>query len=102
MNLLFRKLIGILAKPFSLGYGCCYRCGRTWNVCKPHYTDYTSSNSCFPLCESCWGELAPEKRLPYYERLCDKWMSYGDPDYNGRSWSEIRNLMETAVLTERE
>jgi len=97
MKLFFRKLIGVLAKPFSPGFGECYRCGRTWNITRWHATRF-GTGGCFPLCEACWRELTPIQRLPYYLRLFAHWVSYGDKTDNGTPWDETWDAIEKAVL----
>jgi hypothetical protein len=63
----------LLRSPFySLtGTGCCYRCGLSVRFLDWfHFTYWTDTRSCFPLCEHCWRKLGtPQRRLPYYERL---------------------------------
>lgn len=59
--------------PPSFGYGRCGRCDRPWNIAKEHCTDANERGGMFPLCEPCWQELTPEKRLPYYKELYDRW-----------------------------
>jgi hypothetical protein len=57
---------------------------------------YSDSKGCFPLCESCWSELTPETRLPYYKELYESWLSFGEElkkDCEG-----LYPLMEKAVL----
>ena len=98
MNIIIRKAIGILAKPFSPGYSCCSHCGRTWNICKSHVTMISSSDGCFPLCEQCWGELTPEERLPHYKALYREWLAYGYLDDGGQPWEETWRQMKTAVM----
>lgn len=69
-----RRLIGKILNPLFPGWGWCYNCERKWAICKTHTTQYTEWNSCFPLCESCWKELTPKERLPFYERLVKEWV----------------------------
>ena len=88
-----------MARLLNPYYGTCGRCGRPWNVCKPHTTDYKIGYGCFPLCEDCWGELTPEKRLPYYRKLYDRWEREGTI-YNyvfNRDWFNIKK----AVLADK-
>lgn len=59
------------------GYGHCRCCGRTWNVCECHPTQYDEGEACFPLCEECWSQLTPETRLPYYRTV---WIVYQKPN----------------------
>jgi hypothetical protein len=82
MKLFFRKLIGIICTPFSLGYGSCFRCKRTWNICKGHATYYSSGDGCFPLCEPCWKELKPFERIPYYKKLFGEWEKFQPVEFS--------------------
>ena len=63
------------------GYGGCMRCGHRWNHVKGHDTV-----SCFPLCESCWSQMTPENRLPYYLKLRNIWLS------SARDTTDIKNI----------
>ena len=91
MNLMQRKICGVVARLVSPGYSSCYRCARPWTVCKGHSTHYSEWSGCFPLCEECWSELTPETRLPFYQRLYTEWQRQG---YSGDDWQAI----ERAVL----
>jgi hypothetical protein len=90
----FRRLLALLATPLyrALGYGGCLRCGLSSRFLDWfHFTPWTESNSCFPLCEHCWRKLeTPGRRLPYYER-----MVFG-------SWSDTSKwpAVRAAVLSE--
>ena len=86
-----RRVVNAIAHP---GYGCCYKCERTWDVVSGHTTyvgqipirvkfgdgeweEKTTASGCFPLCEECWADLkTPEARLPYYRRLVDDWAKF--------------------------
>lgn len=61
------------------GYGCCLRCGDTWDWKPEHVTHYRTEGwpkeGCFPLCEECWERLTPEERWPFYDGLVDKWIA---------------------------
>lgn len=82
-------------RVFHPGYGCCFKCERTWDVAPYHATDYTDRNGCFPLCKKCWRELGtPEKRLPYYRMLIDDWNRWGHVDENEAKWLLIRKAVE--------
>jgi hypothetical protein len=89
-----RTLLGRLIRPFSPGYGTCFRCQLPWNVAAPHSTQYNEDSACFPLCEACWSELSePSDRLPFYRRLWeDEWHRESAAD-----WANI----ERAVLEGR-
>lgn len=99
--LLIRKIAGFFARLISPMYSWCYRCGMPWRVTKHHETWVTEGSGIFPLCESCWKELTPQDRLPYYRRLYDSWLKTmpetlpdGSPAKLNMTWEEI----ETAVL----
>ena len=83
----------------SLGYGCCYRCGDTWDWKKGHTTYFDESRGCFPLCHDCWSRLTPEERLPYYERMVDSWLTEAVKDRNEIEQSRL--LIRKAVLEEK-
>ena len=77
-------------------FGSCYKCGASWKYVEGHITDYGSEGmGCFPLCESCWMQLTPQERLPYYRQLWVKWQQYG---IKNPTWEDI----EKAVLAENE
>lgn len=67
------RVLALLVSPFcyAIGYGRCYRCKLSCRFLGEfHFTPYSASGSCFPLCEHCWRKLGtPQRRLPYYERL---------------------------------
>jgi hypothetical protein len=78
------------------GYGCCGHCHRTWDVVRPHYTDYLPGRGCFALCEPCWETLgSPEDRLPFYEALLSEWDT--DNDESGRYFG-VDKYVRRAVL----
>jgi len=84
-----RRLLGWLVGPIgaALGYGGCLRCHSNWIVAEPHSTPYAPGSSCFPLCESCWQSLSPERRLEYYEKLVlSIWQSAKSRD----KWPQIK------------
>lgn len=68
-----RRTLAAVARAAAPGYGSCYRCGMPWKFTEHHTTYYSNGRGCFPLCEQCWGELTPEQRLPFYERLLHDW-----------------------------
>ena len=45
----------------------CPRCGTGWSIADWHCTHYDRGSGQNVLCERCWGELSPERRLPYYQ-----------------------------------
>jgi len=73
MNLKIRKVLGKMSQLINNGWSGCQRCGIIWGFTHPHITNYTHSDGCFPLCESCWKDLTPEERLPFYRNLYTKW-----------------------------
>lgn len=90
-RLFFRRLIGGITHRVYPQYSTCGRCGRPWNVAKPHYTNYQRSITgggagCFPLCEPCWGELTIGERIPYYKSLWNLWLE--SPPMN-ETWEDI-------------
>lgn len=60
-------------------YGTCYRCHRPWKFVKAHTTQFIESEGCFPLCQTCWSELVPATRWPYYQALIAAWAAMGCP-----------------------
>jgi len=97
VRLTLRKIVAVLAWPFSGGYSTCKRCNRTWNICEGHSTEYISGRGCFPLCEQCWSELTREERLPYYMSLVDDWQCGNTSD---RNYDEVREQIRSAVMSE--
>lgn len=99
-NLRLRKIAGFFARLTSLGYSACGRCGMPWNVTPHHSTDVNENKGMFPLCETCWQDLTPKDRMPYYRKLYESWLvPVILPDgttYKGKNltWEEI----EAAVL----
>jgi hypothetical protein len=102
-----RQIRGYYHQSMNPGYGHCYRCLEPWSNAKGHYTQYAEykftdepysgirkySVGCFSLCERCWSELTPRKRLPYYKKLYDDWDDIKvTPEH--KDW----NLIEKAVL----
>ena len=76
-------------------YSTCGKCKRPWKFVEHHSTSISKTNSCFPLCESCWQELqTPENRLPYYRKMWLKWLVW-----DGEAKWEV---FEKAVLKEVE
>lgn len=72
-----RRFISPIIKFFSPGYTWCDRCKLSWTVVSPHVTYYNSIYGCFALCETCWSELEPTDRLPFYEIVIDAWRNSG-------------------------
>lgn len=79
------------------GFGGCYRCGGTWDVAEKHYTPYMPGRACFPLCETCWQELTPSERLPYYDALVDSWLTFAETNAEVLEYEEARELIREVV-----
>lgn len=102
ITLFFRSIAGFFARLIFPFYSACLRCGMPWRVTKHHSTNVTERSGMFPLCETCWKDLIPKERIPYYRKLYESWIRTAPsslPDgtpYKGPNvtWSEI----ETAVL----
>lgn len=73
VNLLTRKLVGTVTRPFYPGFGHCAHCGRAWAVCRAHYLRLEEDRACLTLCVDCNTDLTPEQKLSYYQRLATKW-----------------------------
>jgi len=92
LPLLLRIAIGRVTEFMFSSFGSCYRCHISWRVSKnQHFTEYTPSRSCFPLCKTCWAELTIQERLPYYRKLYEQ-----QGNQPSHKWEMIRN----AVLLE--
>lgn len=52
-------------------FGRCRRCDRSWKWVEGHATWYSETEGCSPLCERCWGELTPGRRVPFYRSRFD-------------------------------
>lgn len=94
MNLLWRRLRGLLERRLHPGFSSCYRCWRPWACVRGHATMYSEHEGCFPLCQQCWSELPVEGRLPYYKKL---WISWDDPDID---WEPIRDAVYAEAADE--
>jgi hypothetical protein len=92
MDLEARKKAGVTERAENPGYGWCYRCKRPWSSCERHLTEEGDGRGCFPLCEECWSELSPEKRLQFYRAMWSIWVAEGHVD--DTRWERI----EKAVL----
>ncbi len=71
------RAISWIERFYSLGYGWCECCGRPWARVEGHSTPYVECGGCFPLCKSCWSQLTPTARLPFYRALWEKWEQQG-------------------------
>lgn len=85
MTLRMRKALARILNPLSPGFGGCYRCNRNWSICSHHTTKYNETSGCFPLCEECWEELSPRRRLGYYHKLWMRWK------YDGQTYEAYQN-----------
>jgi len=75
MKLTIYRLIGFVSRLLFPSYGCCGRCGRTWNICRSHITQIDKTTGIFPLCQSCWETLTPKQRAPYYFEVFFRWQA---------------------------
>lgn len=104
-NLFLRKFAGFFARLVFPMYSACGRCGMPWRVTMRHSTRVNEGGGMFPLCESCWKELTPQERIPYYKQLYDSWLKTypltlpdGTPVSGpNMTWEEV----EAAVLAGR-
>lgn len=64
-----------------------------------HETPYKSSAACFPLCEGCWSALTPAERLPFYQRLVNRWIWFTPESRD--EYEADRKLIYEAVLDGR-
>jgi hypothetical protein len=96
--LIIRKTAGRITRAMFPGYGTCRRCGASWAVVKHHSTPIDTKRGIFALCESCWTELEPEKRIPFYQKLVNDWVSIAIADNDideverllGLEWAAIK------------
>jgi hypothetical protein len=84
--------LGPMSRWLAPGWSWCYCCGTPWLFVRDHTTWYREFEGTFPLCEKCWGELTPETRWPYYEKMLR------DRPEGGR---DARDEMLAAVLAGR-
>ncbi len=89
----YQLRIGRLSGWLSPNYSACGRCRTNWDYIESHTTNVSRGSGCFALCEPCWVELTPIKRLPFYRQLFDEWVVAGCSD---RNWNDY----EQAVLSE--
>ena len=88
--------IGRIGRLLAPGYGWCLRCRTPWLFVRWHHTFFGSRcHGCLPLCETCWAELTPAQRLPFYRELIQSW--HEEPG-RGLAFDEEWSLVETAVL----
>ena len=95
--LLLKRVFGLVIRIFFLNDTYCFRCYCPAYIAKPHHTHFVSSGlrGCFPLCETCWSQLNPEKRLPYYRKVLMRW-------YDRGAEMEVKwEDMKSAVLNEQ-
>jgi hypothetical protein len=105
MKLFLKRLIGLYSIVAYADVAGCVRCYRRWRLGKqrnsrwltvePHFTMYSKSTGCFPLCKECWRTLTPETRLPFYRKLYDRWAK------NGHSARPPFETIKDAVMNER-
>jgi hypothetical protein len=97
-----RRLRAWAERMLSPSYGHCRRCHRPWRHgrigANPHVTFYKQGSGLFVLCEGCWADLTPEKRLPFYDQLLGSWLRAGVPLREGM---DAYDAVVRAVLLER-
>lgn len=89
--------IGRISKKINPGLGACLKCNTTWRFVKGHETKISDHEGTFPLCEKCWAELTPQKRLPYYYLLMRQWLAYDG--YTKEHWNKDYERITAAVLS---
>ena len=67
-----RNIIGAIQ-----GFGGCFQCKDKWNWKASHVTNYSNTNGCFPLCDSCWQKATPTEIKHYYRELVRMWRRDG-------------------------
>ncbi len=111
-------LHNIVGRNCIHSHGACNRCEEPWCVVEGHSTMYAidtlgydifpngdtipfavGGRGCFPLCDSCWAVLTPEKRLPFYKEMISDWHAdavehgFWAPDYDKDldiQWKQIQ------------
>lgn len=91
MNIRIGRISNFLSPPYL---GACKKCKTTWRFVKGHNTPINDYEGMFPLCEKCWAELTPEKRLQYYDMLMAEWQVFNDY----RVSDEERDAIISAVM----
>ena len=95
--LMDRRILGVTGLSRFAARGCpwCPRCGTTWAHVRGHLTYYTGGHSAYALCEPCWADLTPGRRLPYYRALLDGWKreAPADADQLEADWPAIRDAV---------
>jgi len=94
------------------GSSRCGRCARPWwAVRHPHLTEYDPKPdtdqpndtygqqlSLFPLCHRCWASLrSPDRRLPYYRNLFEKWRRDCPDHYTEEAWAPIAQAVQEGL-----
>ena len=91
-----KNLIG-----YANGIGGCLRCGDRWNWKPIHSTMYSTTNSCFPLCEPCWQGATPGDIRHYYSELVRMWRrdgSFYDQEFEDDLIGKALREMDFATL----
>ena len=91
--------VGRIGKLLAPGWGWCLRCETPWRFVRYHVTDYGDrGHGCLPLCEKCWAEMTPQRRIPFYHCLIWDWHEKYPDMSRGLSFDEEWAQVETAVL----
>lgn len=77
-KLTFRRILAFFARMIS-GKSTCKHCGMPHKFTQMHIT-WVGAIGLTALCETCFQELKPEDRLPFYKKLRTTWMGSGSAD----------------------
>lgn len=100
-DIYFKRFYGKIIQSI-FGYGSCVRCWRPWNVVKYHVTNLRGNNDgtgIFPMCQECWKELSPEKRLIYYKIMWCGWSASIEDKNHAEETYFMWPTIEKAVLS---
>lgn len=94
-----RRATATMLKAHAPSYSTCGRCDVPWKFITEHVTRDGRNGGGFPLCESCWRELAtPEARMPYYRAL---WAIWTLTDVSGTldqtRWDDIEHAVNSGL-----
>lgn len=85
----------------SIGDSPCPRCDTGGTIVDRHCTMFSRSGGQSVLCDECWSDLTPERRLPYYQVVVDRGrftaMTWQDPAW-GDHYGEDGHLLLDACL----
>lgn len=91
IKVVWKLRIGKISNFLAPGFSSCGHCHTNWHFVEGHSTYIPSTGSgMFPLCEQCWSDLTPQRRLPYYRAVYDRWSEHSF------TWQQL----EAAVLSE--